>query len=527
MAHPVRPDSYAAIDNFYTATVYEKGAEVVRMMQTLVGRDGFAKGIALYFERHDGQAVTCDDFAQAIADANPGSALAERLSDFKRWYAQAGTPRVTARGRWDAPSRTYTLGLEQQCAPSPGQAVKEPFVVPVAMGLVAPDGRALPLRLEGEMASAGSERVLVLDEAKAFYTFVDVPVEPVPSLLRGFSAPVTLHDGLGDAQLLTLLAHDADPFNRWEAGQRLALERLLVAARRVGEWPLDAAFVGALRGVLRHPELDAAFKELVLTLPSEGYIAEQLDAVDPQRVHEARESMRVVLARELHADWAAAFEANQVPGPYTPDPLSMGRRALANLALAMLCLDGVRAGDARWPGRALERFRAAGNMTERFGALAALVDSHSDLAETALAEFHARFRDDALVVDKWFALQARAPEKDGRVFARVKLLLQHPDFSLANPNRARSLLTSYCMFNPAAFHRADAAGYVFWADRVLEIDAINPQLAARLARAMDRWSQLAEPYRSAAREALGRVAGKAELSADVREIVGRALAVGP
>jgi aminopeptidase N len=205
----------------------------------------------------------------------------------------------------------------------------------------------------------------------------------------------------------------------------------------------------------------------------------------------------------------------------------MGRRALANLALAMLCLDGVRAGDARWPGRALERFRAAGNMTERFGALAALVDSHSDLAETALAEFHARFRDDALVVDKWFALQARAPEKDGRVFARVKLLLQHPDFSLANPNRARSLLTSYCMFNPAAFHRADAAGYVFWADRVLEIDAINPQLAARLARAMDRWSQLAEPYRSAAREALGRVAGKAELSADVREIVGRALAVGP
>ena len=528
MAHPVRPDHYVEINNFYTATVYEKGAEVVRMMQTLVGREGFARGLALYFERHDGQAVTCDDFAQAIADANPGSALAGRLDAFKRWYSQAGTPRVTARGRWDAPSRSYTLGLEQHCAPSPGQAVKEPFVIPIAMGLVAGDGRALPLplQLEGEAEPAGTERVLVLDEAKAFYTFVGVDSEPVPSLLRGFSAPVVLADGLADEQLLTLLAHDADPFNRWEAGQRLALGRLLAAARRPGEVMLDAPFIDAFASVLRHPGLDPAFKELVLALPSEGYIAEQMPSVDPQRVHEARESMRVVLAQALRDDWAAAFEANQVRGAYTPDPASMGRRALANLALAMLCLDGEARSDLAWPERALQRFRSAADMTQRFGALAALVESHSALAQTALDEFHARFRGDALVVDKWFALQARAPEKDGRVFARVKQLLQHPDFSLANPNRARSLLTAFCMFNPAAFHRSDAAGYVFWAERVVELDAINPQLAARLARAMDRWSHLAEPWRSAAHEALARVAAKPELSGDVREIVERALAVG-
>jgi aminopeptidase N len=523
MAHPVRPDRYVEINNFYTATVYEKGAEVVRMMQTLVGRDGFAKGIALYFERHDGQAVTCDDFAQAIADANPGSALATRLDAFKRWYAQAGTPRVTARGRWDAPSRTYTLGLEQHCAPSPGQATKQPFVIPVAMGLVAADGRALPLQLEGEAAPAGTERVLVLDEAKAFYTFVGIDSEPVPSLLRGFSAPVTLTDGLNDEQLLMLLKHDEDPFNRWEAGQRLALGRLLAAARRPGDVMLDEAFIDAYAAVLRHPGLDPAFKELVLALPSEGYVAEQMDSVDPQRVHEARESMRAVLAQAMHGDWAAAFEANQVRGAYTPDPASMGRRALANLALAMLCLDGEARGDPVWPERALQRFRDAADMTQRFGALSALVESHSALAQTALDEFHALFRGDALVVDKWFALQARAPEKDGRVFARVRQLLQHADFSLANPNRARSLLTGFCMFNPAAFHRSDAAGYVFWAERVLELDAINPQLAARLARAMDRWSHLAEPWRSAAREALQRVAARAELSPDVREIVERAL----
>jgi aminopeptidase N len=517
MAHPVRPDSYQQINNFYTATVYEKGAEVVRMMQTLTGRDGFAHGMTLYFERHDGQAVTCDDFAQAIADANPQSELAVHLAQFKRWYSQAGTPHLNASGSYDAAARTYTLTVEQSARGG------EPFVVPLAMGLVGRDGQALPLRLHGEVGASRLERVLVLNAASSSHTFVDIDSEPVASLLRGFSAPVILGDQLSDADLLVLLRHDSDAFNRWEAAQRLALNRLLAAAQCDTLLLLDDAFVEALRATLRDASLDAAFKELVLTLPSESYVAENLAVVDPQRIHTAREAMRSQLATELRDDWAWAFEAHQVAGGYSPDPVSSGRRALANLALSMLCLDAVAQGDGLWPGRAYQRFKDAAHMTDRIGALAALVNSHAELAAPALERFHALFKSEPLVIDKWFAMQATAPESEGRVFARAQQLLQHPDFSIRNPNRARSLIAALCMMNPAAFHRSDAAGYVFWADRVLELDAFNPQLAARMARIMDRWSRLAEPYRSAAREALSRVAAKPDLSSDVREIISRAL----
>jgi len=526
MAHPVRPDSYVEINNFYTATVYDKGAEVVRMMQTLVGRAGFGRGMTLYFERFDGQAVTCDDFAQSIADANPGSDLATRLPQFKRWYSQSGTPKVTARGRYDAPSRTYTLGLEQAATNAKG-ATREPFVIPLAIGLVGRDGQAIALRLEDEPESAASpSRVLVLDEARSFFTFVDVDQPPVLSLLRGFSAPVTLVDGLADADLLVLLRHDSDPFNRWEAGQRLAMNRLLATVRGgdAAAAPLDDDFVAAMREVLRHPGLDPAFKELVLTPPSEGYIAEQLEQVDPQRVHAAREAMKRGLAHALRDDWQWAFEAHQVTGGYVPDADSSGRRSLANLSLAMLCLDAVEKGDAVWPGRAYQRFKDASNMTDRQGALGALLVAVSPLADAALERFLALFAGDALVVDKWFAMQATAPEHDGRVFARVKALLRHPEFAIANPNRARSLIGAFCLGNPAGFHRTDGAGYAFWADRVIEIDAINPQLASKLGRALDRWTQLAEPYRSEARAAIARVAAAPKLSSDLGEIVSRALA---
>jgi len=527
MAHPVRPDSYVEINNFYTSTVYEKGAEVVRMMQTLVGRAGFARGMTLYFERHDGQAVTCDDFAQAIADANPGSDLARLLPQFKRWYSQAGTPKVTARGRYDAPTRTYTLGLEQAPTSVSGTA-HEPFVIPLEMGLVGRDGRAIPLRLEDEPETrVATSRILVLDEARSFFTFVDVDRPPVLSLLRGFSAPVVLVDGLNDADLLVLLRHDSDPFNRWEAGQRLAIQRLLGLVRGgAAADALDAEFVDAMRDVLRHQGLDSAFKELVLTLPSEAYVAEQLDTVDPQRIHAAREAMRLGLAGALRDDWEWAFAAHQVAGGYSPDPISAGRRALANLSLGMLCLDAVERGDAVWPGRAYQRFKDATDMTERQGALAALLFSGSELAEPALDRFLAMFESDPLVVDKWFSLQAMAPEHGGRVFERVQALLRHRDFSLANPNRARSLIGAFCLGNPGGFHRSDAAGYAFWADRILEIDAVNPHLASRLARALDRWTQLAEPYRSAARAAIARVAASVKLSTDTTEIVSRALAAG-
>lgn len=521
MAHPVRPDSYIEINNFYTVTIYEKGAEVVRMMQTLVGRDGFAQGMKLYFERHDGQAVTCDDFAQAIADANPGSDLARLLPQFKRWYSQAGTPRVQASGQYDAAARSYALTLSQSCPPTPGQAEKLPFVIPVTLGLLAANGEAIP----------GTARTVVLSDATQTITFENVDAEPVPSLLRNFSAPVVLEHAYSNEQLLTLLAHDADAFNRWEAGQRLALQIAINAvaggadvAGAAGQNLLPPAFVQAMRDVLRHPTLDAAFKELVLTLPSETYIAEQLDVVDPQRVHAVREAMREQLALALEHDWQWAWEHHRDSGGYRPDPVSSGRRALSGLALTMLCLAARHTGDAVWPGKAYQRFKDASNMTDRFNALTALVSSGHALAAQALARFHTLFKDEALVLDKWFALQAGAPDRGGNVLPAVRQLMQHPDFNLKNPNRARSVIFSYCSANPGAFHRADAAGYVFWSERVLELDAINPQVAARLARALDRWKKLAEPYRTAAREAIARVAAKPDLSNDVREVVTRALA---
>jgi aminopeptidase N len=359
-------------------------------------------------------------------------------------------------------------------------------------------------------------------------TFFHVNEEPVPSILRGFSAPVVLDFEYTDAQLLVLLAHDKDAFNRWEAGQRLAMRSALaMLASDSDNTPAPAlppALLEALREVLRHPTLDAAFKELVLTLPSETYIAEQLDLVDPQRIHAVREAMRLQLATALHADWEWAFATHQDKGGYNPDANSAGRRALAGMALSYLCLAATAHNDSAWPDKALQRFKVASNMTDRANALQALVGSGNPLAAQALAMFHMLFKDEALVLDKWFALQAGACDRGGNVLPAVRQLLQHPDFSIRNPNRARSVISSFCSANPGAFHRRDAAGYVFWSERVIELDSINPQVAARLARALDRWKKLAEPYRSAAREALLRVAAKTDLSNDVREVVERALA---
>jgi aminopeptidase N len=524
MAHPVRPEQYVEINNFYTVTIYEKGAEVVRMMQTLTSREGFAKGMKLYFERHDGQAVTCDDFAQAIADANPGSALAQYLPQFKRWYSQAGTPRVQARGQYDAANRSYTLTLSQSCPATPDQPVKEPFVIPVTLGLLGQDGQALPLHLEGNAPC--EQTTLVLTEAQTSWTFADLDSEPVPSLLRGFSAPVVLDDGLSPGALMTVLAHDNDPFNRWEAGQRLMLQAAIQALQgdQDGTQALSPELLEALRAVLRNTQLDAAFKELALTLPSENYIADQLDTVDPQRVHTVREGMRQQLALALQADWQWALDAHRSSGAYSPDANASGRRALSGLAMTMLCIAAQTRQDAVITGKVYQQFKDASNMTDRFNALSALVISGDELAQSALQRFHTLFKGEALVIDKWFALQAGAPDRAGDTLPKVRQLMQHPDFNLRNPNRARSLIFSYCSANPAGFHRADAAGYVFWSEQVLALDAINPQVAARLARAMDRWARLAEPYRSAAKVAIERVAAKTDLSNDVREVISRALA---
>jgi aminopeptidase N len=302
-----------------------------------------------------------------------------------------------------------------------------------------------------------------------------------------------------------------------------ALNALQSAQDWTGTPVLSEALVEALRHVLRHPKLDAAFKNLALSLPSENYIADQLAVVDPQKVHALRESMRLQLATALHSDWQLAWEAHRHNGAYTPDATSGGRRALAGLAMSMLCVAAVHSGDAVTPGRVYQQFKDASNMTDRFNALSALVASGHALAPAALSDFHKMFQHEALVIDKWFALQASAPDRAGDVLPRVRQLMQHPDFSLRNPNRARSLIFSYCSANPAGFHRIDAAGYVFWSEQVLALDGLNPQVASRLARAMDRWSHLAEPYRSAAQVAIERVAAKADLSADVREVISRTL----
>jgi aminopeptidase N len=512
MAHPIRPDAYQAIDNFYTVTVYEKGAEVIRMLQTLVGRDGFAKGLALYFERHDGQAVTCEDFVSAIADAN-----GRDLAQFRLWYAQAGTPRVRAEGAWDPATRRYALTLSQWCPPTPGQPDKAPFHVPVSIGLLGSDGR--------ELAAA----TLELTAERQTFSFDGVDPGPaadgrrfvVPSLLRDFSAPVILEHAPGDEAFAFLLAHDTDPFNRWEASQRLAVSAIL---RTLGGEPVTAAaaaLVDALGRALDDATLDAALREQLLGLPAEGFVAEQLPVVDPVRLRAARNAVRDAIGRGLAAPLRATVEAMRAPGPYSPDPVSAGRRGLRNAALALLVESGVQGADAL----AAAQIDAADNMTDRLGALAALVQSSSPRREPALDAFARTFADEPLAMDKWFVLQATMHRQSGDapVLERVRALTGHPAFSLRNPNKVRSLVTAFCSGNLAEFHAADGSGYAWWAEQVLALDALNPQVAARLSRATDRWRKFDPARQAAMRAALERVAAQAR-SPDVLEVVGKALA---
>ncbi|TMS56819.1 aminopeptidase N [Imbroritus primus] len=523
MAHPVRPDSYQEINNFYTVTVYEKGAEVVRMYQTLLGRDGFRKGMDLYFKRHDGQAVTCDDFRQAMADAN-----GRDLTQFGRWYSQAGTPEVSALTRYNPADKSFTLTLTQHC-PKVGIEIsnealdKQPFHIPVALGLVGPDGRDLPLQLDGEAAPQGTTRVLDLTERTQTYRFINVDAPPVPSLLRNFSAPVALDIHYTDEELAFLLAHDSDPFNRWEAGQRLATRTLLalVADAQAGR-PLvaDAKLVKALGSVLTDETLDPAFREQIWILPAETYLGERMGIADPAAVHAARQALRQGIASALQSELTDIYTRHRATGPYSPDAASAGRRALKNLALGYL----IETGDAKALALAERQYAEADNMTDRSAALTALLNSDSPARGEALADFYMRFSDEALVIDKWFAMQAMQPGRHGQhVIDTVQSLMQHHAFTLRNPNRARSLIFSFCTANPAQFHAADGSGYTFWKNQVLALDAINPQVAARLARALDRWTRFTIPLRDRMHAALQQVAASSMLSRDVREIISKSL----
>ncbi len=526
MSHPVRPDSYVEINNFYTLTIYEKGAEVVRMIQTLLGRDAFRKGMDLYFARHDGQAVTCDDFRAAMADAG-----GRDLSQFERWYSQAGTPRVKVRSDYSEATATYTLHIAQSCPPTPGQPDKLPMHIPVAVGLLDAHGHDLPLMLSDANApdevpvhAAPTTLVLELTETTQSFSFTGIAQKPVPSLLRDFSAPVTLDYDYTDEELAFLLAHDSDPFNRWEAGQRLATRRLLALAETglqadlvYSATALDQLIANALRKLLRDNSLDPAFRDLVLTLPSEGMLAEQMDMIDPQAIHRARRALRRHLAHALREDLLQTYRANQVTGPYSPEAAHAGRRALRNNALAYLAELGDDA------GRLLvqDQIDTAANMTDRIAALAAMVHHDAPSADAALRQFFADFEDDALVIDKWFSLQAAAP---ATTVARVRQLMQHPAFTLKNPNRARSLLFSFCNGNPAQFHAADGSGHAFWAEQVIALNAINPQVAARLARSLDRWRKYTPALQTSMKAALQKVAATKKLSNDVSEVIGKALA---
>ncbi|MDB5822393.1 MAG: pepN [Herminiimonas sp.] len=523
MAHPVRPDAYQEINNFYTVTVYEKGAEVVRMYQTLFGRDGFRKGMDLYFERHDGQAVTCDDFRAAMVDANGRS-----LDQFERWYSQAGTPRVKVEMRHDAADKACFITLSQSCPATPGQDQKLPFHIPVAIGLLDAEGRDIPLHLHdaGRPAMSGSPTTVVLEltEARQTYRFDQVNEKPVPSLLRDFSAPVILEYDYSDEDLAFLMARDSDPFNRWEAGQRLATRLLLSLTHtaRSGGNPPDlrgkvAALCDALRATLNDTALDPAFREVALTLPSETMVAEQMDVIDPTAIHIARQFLRCEMAKALRTDFMKAYADNATPGEYSPDAAAAGKRGLRNVALSYLA----ELNDADTHRLAQQQGDAADNMTDRLAALSALVNTTAPARERSLDAFYREFEQEPLVIDKWFALQATARRTD---VAAVRKLMKHPAFSLKNPNRARSLIFSFVNGNPAQFHETDGSGYEFWAQQVIALNAINPQVAARLARSMDRWRKYAPALQEKMRHALEQVAATRKLSKDVLEVVTKALA---
>ena len=516
MAHPIRPDSYSEINNFYTVTVYEKGAEVIRMIHTLVGESGFRKGMDLYFERHDGQAVTCDDFRTAMANANDRD-----LTQFERWYSQAGTPTLAVSGSYNPQDKAYTLIVRQQCAPGNGREANKPYHLPMAMALLSEQGSRIPLTLAGESEAGPLERVIEITESEQQITFIGVEAEPLPSLLRGFSAPVILNYDYSESDLAFLAAHDDDPFNRWESIQRLLVGAVIATLDGMTCTTACDAVTVVVGQLLQNESLDPAYKALALTMPGEGYIAEQLSEVDPVKVRQARNAVRTELAHRLEQSFVECFEQSCRPEPYAPDPTSAGLRALKNLALSYL----VETGETTFASLASEQVQHADNMTDRSAALMALVNSPSPDREAALDWFATQYADEPLAMDKWFAMQATAHRQtDERpVLDTVRKLLRHPAYSNRNPNRIRSLVSSFCAGNLAEFHAIDGSGYRFWLEQIRELDPINPQVASRLARVMDRWKKFDPPRQALMRGTLEELANGPDLSRDVTEIITKAL----
>jgi len=520
MAHPVRPDSYMEISNFYTLTVYEKGAEVLRMIRTLLGAEAFRRGSDLYFERHDGQAVTCDDFIRAMEDASGLD-----LTQFKRWYSQAGTPRLQVTEAYDAAERTYTLTFAQSCPPTPGQPEKLPFVIPVALGLLDSQGNDMPLQLAGEAEAQGTSRVLSVTEARQSFTFVNLTERPLPSLLRGFSAPVKMHFPYSRDQLMFLMQHDSDGFNRWEAGQQLAvlvLQELIGQQQRGEALVLDRRLIDALGTLLNNDTLDQAMVAEMLSLPSEAYLAEICDEADVDAIHAAREFVRRQIAEALYEPLWARYQANRELSrqtPYVAEASHIARRSLQNIALGYL----MEAGREEVLAACLEQFEHSDNMTERLHALAVLVNSPFDAEKAAaLAKFAEHFKDNPLVMDQWFSVQAGCPLPGG--LERVKGLMAHPAFNIKNPNKVRALIGAFANQNHVNFHALDGSGYRFLADQVIALDGFNPQIAARQLAPLTRWRRYSPARQALMRGELERILASGELSPDVYEVVSKSLA---
>jgi aminopeptidase N len=516
LAHPVRPDSYIRIDNFYTPTVYNKGAELVRMIHTLIGREGFRRGMDLYIARHDNHAATIEDFVAAMRDASGVD-----LGQLKRWYDQAGTPEITVEGRWDAASQSYELTASQRVPPTPGQPEKLPMLIPLAMGLICPSGGELPTQLEDEEVGQTGTRVLPLARARQGFKFINVPVPPVPSVLRGFSAPVKLKAVPLD-RLKFLAVHDTEPFARWEAGQQVAtavlLDRIAAHQRRESPAPLDPDLVAAMRRTLADADHDPAFAAEALTLPSEAYLADQMDIVDVDAIHAARETARAELGAALTPELAAAYRGLADAGPYTIDSRSIGRRALRNACLAYLAA----ADPTEAATLAMAQCEAGRNMTDVLSALMVLADLDRPERTAALGRFYELWSHDDLVTDKWFALQARSslpqtPE-------RVRELTRHAAFERKNPNRVRALVGTFAQANQARFHDATGAGYRLLADEVIALDPLNPTTAARLVQPLGSWRRHEAGRQALMRRELERVLATPDLSKNTYEMVSKSLA---
>ena len=524
LAHPIRPESYIEINNFYTLTVYEKGAEVVRMIRTLVGSEGFRKGSDLYFERHDGQAVTCDDFVSAMEAANNID-----LSQFRRWYAQAGTPVLKVQQHYDPGAQTLILTLSQSCPPTPGQALKEPLHIPVTVGLLYKDGSVAPCSLQGGIASKlelgnenqSDEVILQLTQSEQVFIFENLSTKPVVSMLRGFSAPVKLVLERSLEQLAFLLSHDSDTFNRWEAGQLLAgqvIAGLIADLQNGKDMRVNPIMIAAFKQVLEHPWADLSYFSLLLSLPSETYLAEQMQVVDVDAIHAAREFVTLTLAEQLQPQFQNLYLNHHRDESGQFDADAIGRRRIKNTCLSYLSkLE--QTDTQQW---AQQQFSSANNMTDQMAALTVIVNNPHPAKLQCLADFYHQWRTEALVIDKWFALQASSSMPD--TFATVQALMNHPAFDLKNPNRVRSLIGAFSQANPLHFHAKNGQGYQFLADQILALNTLNPQVASRMVGALTSWRRYDEGRQALIKAQLERIMTTDDISKDVYEVASKSLA---